>query len=104
MDKVEVAVKTTLPPSSTLSTSGVIEYIGATSPMVTSELVTIPGPDVDPVRTTILKVSSPSRTASVAIDLTIVQIQVVAPVLTTLKEPVVELLEKSSAVAVPPVL
>ena len=74
------------------------------SPIVILELVVTAVPDTEPVRITILNTSPDSVSKSVAMDLTKVAIPVVDPVLTILKDPDNELLEKSAALAVPPVL
>ena len=97
-------VNVTEPPSFTDVEDSARLTVGATSPMVTLELVVTPGPDVDPVRTVILNCSPDSVSKSVAIDLTMVPTPVVEPVLTTLNEPVRELSVKSAALAVPFVL
>ena len=97
-------VNVTEPPSFTDVADSVTLTVGVTSPIVTLELVVTPGPDVDPVRTVILKYSPDSVSKSVAIDLTMVPTPVVEPVLTTLNDPVRELSVKSAAFAVPFVL
>ena len=71
-----------------------ILIVGVTSPIITLELVATIEPDIDPVRTAILKFSPDSALKSVAIALTIVPIPVVDPVLTRLNEPVRELFVK----------
>ena len=101
---VVVTVKVTVDPSLTDVTDGVTEYVGTTSATVIVELVATTVPLVELVLTTNVKDSFPSVRISFAMVLVTVAIPVVAPVPTILKDPVSELLEKSAASILPPVL